>query len=634
VTEPGKLAGHAFISYVREDSHRVDQLQRTLEAAGIRVWRDTADLWPGENWRANIRRAITDNALVFIACFSQLSLRRKRSYQNEELLLAIEQLRLRRPDDPWLIPVRFDDCDIPDRDLGSGRTLASIQRADLFGDKSAENAMRLLAAIQRILPPNSAAAAVGRRQQPADRLDTLIPKAIPRLDRRNPVHEFALAMRALRWQAGDPPLAEIARQMSLSRSAVSAYLNGHRLPSPRHLEAFVRACNGEPADWQRRLEIVRTQLDSLPGQDLHGDIAAEQRADEITSQPDEAAVSLSPAVTSWKSHSGQIVTFYSYKGGTGRTMALANVAWILAANGYRVLTADWDLESPGLHRFFHPFLRESDVQNAFGIIDLFREYHRAAVRVSEQERLATLISERARVQQHALSLSWDHFPDGGGLDFLSPGRRYMDYAATLGTLDWDNFYHKLNGGPFVDALRADMKRHYDYVLIDSRTGDSDVGDICAVQLPDILVDCFTLSTQGIEGAVHVARMIEERHADLDIKVLPVPMRVDQAEAEKSEADRAVAARLFAGVPANMSEAQRRRYWATVEVPYRAFYAHEETLAVFGDPPGRPASLLSSYERLTAEITGGAVISLPPMSEQIRRNTKLLFTRIPPLESSD
>ena len=53
---------------------------------------------------------------------------------------------------------------------------------------------------------------------------------------------------------------------------------------------------------------------------------------------------------------GQIVTFYSFKGGTGRTMALANVAWILAANGKRVLIADWDLESPGLLRFFQPFM--------------------------------------------------------------------------------------------------------------------------------------------------------------------------------------------------------------------------------------------------------------------------------------
>ena len=56
------------------------------------------------------------------------------------------------------------------------------------------------------------------------------------------------------------------------------------------------------------------------------------------------------------SRAGQVVTFYSFKGGTGRTMALANVAWILAANGKRVLIADWDLESPGLHRFFQPFM--------------------------------------------------------------------------------------------------------------------------------------------------------------------------------------------------------------------------------------------------------------------------------------
>jgi len=145
-----KLSGHAFISYVREDSLDVDRLQRTLEAAGIPVWRDTADLWPGEDWRSKIRHAISGNALVFIACFSSRSLARRRSYQNEELLLAIDQLRQRRPDDPWLIPVRFDDCDIPDLDLGGGRTLASIQRSDLFGDRDL-GAARLVVAVLRIL---------------------------------------------------------------------------------------------------------------------------------------------------------------------------------------------------------------------------------------------------------------------------------------------------------------------------------------------------------------------------------------------------------------------------------------------------------------------------------------------------
>ena len=52
---------------------------------------------------------------------------------------------------------------------------------------------------------------------------------------------------------------------------------------------------------------------------------------------------------------GEVVTFYSYKGGTGRTMALANVACLLAQRvsaSERVLVVDWDLEAPGLHRFF------------------------------------------------------------------------------------------------------------------------------------------------------------------------------------------------------------------------------------------------------------------------------------------
>ena len=143
-------ARYVFISYVREDSLKVDRLQRALEAAGLRVWRDTANLWPGEDWREKIRQAIQDDALVFIACFSHASVARSKSYQNEEFTLAIEQMRLRRPDEPWLIPVRLDDCEIPDRDIGGGRTLTSIQRADLSGDRFDDGAAKLIKSIRRI----------------------------------------------------------------------------------------------------------------------------------------------------------------------------------------------------------------------------------------------------------------------------------------------------------------------------------------------------------------------------------------------------------------------------------------------------------------------------------------------------
>src|SRR5438874_11280472 len=68
---------------------------------------------------------------------------------------------------------------------------------------------------------------------------------------------------------------------------------------------------------------------------------------------------------------GRIYTFYSYKGGTGRSMALANFAWIMAASGKRVLVIDWDLEAPGLHRYFRPFLTDPDLFETDGLIDTF-----------------------------------------------------------------------------------------------------------------------------------------------------------------------------------------------------------------------------------------------------------------------
>src|ERR1700685_1743194 len=81
-----------------------------------------------------------------------------------------------------------------------------------------------------------------------------------------------------------------------------------------------------------------------------------------------------------ESSQGQVITFYSYKGGTGRTMALANVAWILASNGKRVLAIDWDLESPGLHKFFHPFLDEPVVRDTSGVIEIINDYATAALK--------------------------------------------------------------------------------------------------------------------------------------------------------------------------------------------------------------------------------------------------------------
>ena len=62
-------------------------------------------------------------------------------------------------------------------------------------------------------------------------------------------------------------------------------------------------------------------------------------------------------------------------------MLLANVAWILASNGHRVLTIDWDLEAPGLHRYFHPFLKDKGLASTDGLMDALTEFVEAAIMV-------------------------------------------------------------------------------------------------------------------------------------------------------------------------------------------------------------------------------------------------------------
>lgn len=326
---------------------------------------------------------------------------------------------------------------------------------------------------------------------------------------------------------------------------------------------------------------------------------------------------------------GQVVTFYSYNGGTGRTMAMANVAWILAANGRRVLVADWDIESPGLHRFYGPFLNAAVLNNAGGVIDLIREFEWGTLK--EVERHRDWYERYADVRTHSFPLRWD-FPSGGALEFLPAGRNNNDYSASIQGLDWDMFYERLGGGQFLDALRADMKRHYDFTLIDSRTGVSDVAEICTIQLPDVLVACFTFSEQSISGAAQVARQVHQRydvhprHDARKIRILPVAMRVDSVDSAKAAAGRHVSMRRFAGMPTDMTDAERQHYWTAMQIPYRPFYAYEEILATFADPPGETDTLLAAYERLAAHISLGAVTRLPAMDEGVRARYAEQFAR--------
>lgn len=326
---------------------------------------------------------------------------------------------------------------------------------------------------------------------------------------------------------------------------------------------------------------------------------------------------------------GEIVTFYSYKGGTGRSMALANVAWILASRRKRVLMIDWDLEAPGLHRYFAPFLVDRDLTGTRGVIDFIREF---AIRAATPDPEGAApkgdwYEPLADIVDYAVSIRWPYFAPGL-LDFIPAGQQDASYATRVNSFNWDVFYDRLGGGHFLDLTKKIIRDQYDYILIDSRTGVSDTSGICTVQMPDTVVVCFTLNNQSIKGAYSVAKSIAEQRTDgggkLRVRILPVATRVDTFEKLKLDRRRAYAKDTFDEFLAFLPPS----YWNDVEVPYWSFYAYEEALATFGDEPGAPNSMLRAFESICDHLTNGDVKELVPPPSEERQDILARFAEIP------
>ncbi|HJX91561.1 MAG TPA: tetratricopeptide repeat-containing protein, partial [Pyrinomonadaceae bacterium] len=293
----------------------------------------------------------------------------------------------------------------------------------------------------------------------------------------------------------------------------------------------------------------------------------------------------------------KIITFYSYKGGTGRSMALANVAWILACTGKKVLTIDWDLEAPGLHRYFHPFLIDKDLTASDGVIDFVNDFAVEAVSATNESNSDPhWYKQHANILRYAVSIGYE-FPKDGRLDFVPAGRQGLSYPTRVNSFDWQRFYDRLGGGLFLEEAKKQMRNEYDYILIDSRTGVSDTSGICTIQMPDILVPCFTLNHQGIEGTLRITKTVFEKRKESGLKIFPVPMRLDIAETEKLRRRRHLAKEKFFPFPNHLVGGDWERYWDEVPVSYVPFYSYEEVLAIFAE--GRsPASIFTAAEHLT------------------------------------
>lgn len=187
-----------------------------------------------------------------------------------------------------------------------------------------------------------------------------------------------------------------------------------------------------------------------------------------------------------------VSTFYSYKGGVGRTMALINVAVLLAQSGKRVLIVDFDLEAPGIPSF--DLFRCAD--NQPGVVDYVCAYRDSGRSPNVDDFIVKCDN------------------DGAPPIWLMPAGRHTKpgYAEKLYSIDWKDIYDNQGGFLMFEDLRLQWSEHaagFDYVLIDSRTGHTDVGGICTRQLPDAVVVMFLPNEQNIEGLKPIVTAIRD-----------------------------------------------------------------------------------------------------------------------------
>lgn len=124
---------HVFISYRSDDYNIVIKIVESLEKAGISAWIDRNDLLPGQDWQIAIKDAIQEG-MFFLACFSSNYWEKVKNYMNEELQIAIDELRKMPDDQIWFIPIKLDDCKIPHFDIRQNKTLESKQFVRLYQD--------------------------------------------------------------------------------------------------------------------------------------------------------------------------------------------------------------------------------------------------------------------------------------------------------------------------------------------------------------------------------------------------------------------------------------------------------------------------------------------------------------------
>nr|NQU93485.1 hypothetical protein [Bacteroidota bacterium] len=303
---------------------------------------------------------------------------------------------------------------------------------------------------------------------------------------------------------------------------------------------------------------------------------------------------------------GTIITFYSFKGGTGRTFALVNTSCLLAqSKNKKILLIDWDLDAPGLDQYLKPYLKEGDKDKG-GLIEFMYELKE---RFSENEidwddtDMLTLLIERI-LDKYLLTVN---LPLDSKVHYLRAGLFNEVYSAKVQNFNWRKFFKKFP--EFFTHFAYFLTRKYDYVLIDARTGHTDIGGICTMLMPEKLVLVHTMNHQSIDGVVEVAKKaIEYRRNSNDLRplvIFPLPSRVDLDEDELHEKWKKMYVAEFKKLLIESYSLPRSikvdNYFNNVQIRHASNYSYGEKIAVLDNADTNRYSLTRAFKSFTVQM---------------------------------
>ncbi len=323
---------------------------------------------------------------------------------------------------------------------------------------------------------------------------------------------------------------------------------------------------------------------------------------------------------------GQVITFYSYKGGVGRSMALANVACILAdeqskINGRGVLVVDCDLEAPGLHRYFSGYmskhfkelkLTEQRIDDQPGMLELFSTLDKSTqkYKAPQTEDLAQEIIKSINFNNYIINT------DLPKLSLIKAGRLDEKYAKRVNKFSWEKLF---NRSPYLYRSLAEYwADQYQYVLIDSRTGETDISGVCTILMPEKLVLVFSANSQSTRGVLRIAeKAIKHRYLSDDLRPLqiyPLPSRIDESEMLLSNNWRMdseygyqfIFEKLL--IEYNALRYNLNDYFNEVQIQYSPYYSYGENIAVLDAFSDTRLSLATSYRTFSNKLIADNLFS--------------------------